>query len=39
VAYVANDTGPAAVGLGFGTALGGLLYVSSADRTWKIGVR
>jgi hypothetical protein len=36
IAYLANDTGPAAVGLGFGTALGGLLYVSSADRTWKM---
>lgn len=36
VAYLANDTGPAAVGLGFGMALGGLLYVSSVDRTWKM---
>lgn len=36
VAYLANDTGPAAVGVGFGMALGGLLYVSSADRTWKM---
>lgn len=36
VAYVANDTGPAALGLGFGLGLGGLLYVSCADRTWKM---
>jgi hypothetical protein len=36
VAYVANDTGPSAVGLGFGMAIAGLLYVSSADRTWKM---
>jgi hypothetical protein len=28
VAYVANDSGAAALGLGFGTALGALLYVS-----------
>jgi len=28
VAYLANDSGAAALGLGFGTALGGLLYVS-----------
>jgi hypothetical protein len=31
VAYVANDSGAAAIGLGFGTALGGLLYVSLTD--------
>jgi hypothetical protein len=36
VAYVANDSGPAACGLGFGMALGGLLYVSVAERTWKM---
>ncbi|MEP6475679.1 MAG: hypothetical protein ABJC60_00230 [Actinomycetota bacterium] len=32
VAYLANDTGVAALGLGFGTALGGLLFVSLRDR-------
>ncbi|MEO8292330.1 MAG: hypothetical protein ABI635_04255 [Actinomycetota bacterium] len=32
VAYLANDTGAAALGLGFGTALGGLLFVSLRDR-------
>jgi hypothetical protein len=36
VAYVANDSGAAAVGLGFGLALGGLLYVSLLERTWKM---
>ncbi len=36
VAYVANDSGPAACGVGFGMALGGLLYVSVAERTWKM---
>ncbi len=36
VAYVANDTGAAAVGLGFGTALGGLLFVSLRDRPWMM---
>lgn len=36
VAYVANDSGPAAAGLGFGLALGGLLHVSLSERTWKI---
>lgn len=36
VAYVVNDSGPAACGLGFGMALGGLLYVSVAERTWKM---
>jgi hypothetical protein len=30
-AYVVNDSGAAAIGLGFGTALGGLLYVSLSD--------
>jgi hypothetical protein len=39
VAYVANDTGASALGLGFGTALGGLVYVSCADRTWKMELR
>jgi hypothetical protein len=38
VAYVANDTGAAALGLGFGTALGGLLFVSLRDRPWMMGV-
>ena len=36
VAYVANDTGTAALGLGFGTALGGLLFVSLRDRPWMM---
>ncbi len=36
VAYVANDSGAAACGVGFGMALGGLLYVSVAERTWKM---
>ena len=33
VAYVANDSGPAATGLAFGLGLGGLLYVLLASRT------
>jgi hypothetical protein len=36
VAYVANDTGAAALGLGFGTAMGGLLFVSLRDRPWMM---
>ena len=36
VAYVANDTGAAALGLGFGAALGGLLFVSLRDRPWMM---
>jgi hypothetical protein len=36
VAYLANDTGAAALGLGFGTALGGLLFVSLRDRPWMM---
>lgn len=36
VAYVANDSGAAAAGLGFGLALGGLLHVSLSERTWKM---
>jgi hypothetical protein len=36
VAYVVNDSGPAACGVGFGMAVGGLLYVSVAERTWKM---
>ncbi len=36
VAYIVNDSGPAACGVGFGMALGGLLYVSVAERTWKM---
>jgi hypothetical protein len=36
VAYVANDTGAAALGLGFGTALGALLFVSLRDRPWMM---
>jgi hypothetical protein len=35
-AYALNDTGPAACGVGFGMALGGLLYVSVAEQTWKM---
>jgi hypothetical protein len=30
-----EDSGPAAAGLGFGLALGGLLYVSLSAQTWK----
>jgi hypothetical protein len=36
VAYVVNDSGPAACGVGFGMALGGILYVSVSERTWKM---
>ncbi len=36
VAYLANDSGAAACGLGFGLGLGGLLYVSCAEQTWKM---
>jgi hypothetical protein len=36
VAYVVNDSGPAACGVGFGMALGGLVYVSVSERTWKM---
>jgi hypothetical protein len=36
VAYVVNDSGAAACGVGFGMGLGGLLYVSVAERTWKM---
>ncbi|MGH2681640.1 MAG: hypothetical protein ACRDIX_00215 [Actinomycetota bacterium] len=31
VAFVANDTGPSAAGLGFAAALGGLLWVALAE--------
>jgi hypothetical protein len=37
VAYVANDTGPAAVGLAFGSGLGGLVYVSLIEEPEKMG--
>jgi hypothetical protein len=37
VAYVANDTGPAAAGLAFGLGLGGLVYVSLMEGTGKMG--
>ena len=37
VAYVANDTGPAAMGLAFGLGLGGLVYVSLAEEPEKMG--
>jgi hypothetical protein len=36
VAYAANDTGAAALGLGFGAALGALLFVSLRDRPWMM---
>jgi hypothetical protein len=36
VAYLANDTGPAAAGLGFGLTVAGLLYVTLADRVWNV---
>ena len=36
VAYLANDTGAAALSLAFGTALGGLLFVSLRDRPWMM---
>lgn len=36
VAYLANDTGAAALGLAFGTALAGLLFVSLRDRPWMM---
>ena len=38
VAYAVNDTGAAALGLTFGTALGGLLFVSLRDRPWMMDV-
>jgi hypothetical protein len=37
VAYVANDTGPAAAGLAFGLGLGGLVYVSLVEEPEKMG--
>lgn len=37
VAYMANDTGPAAVGLAFGLGLGGLVYVSLVEEPAKMG--
>jgi hypothetical protein len=36
VAYVANDTGPAAIGLAFGLGLGGLVYVSLVEEPAKM---
>ena len=36
VAYVANDTGPAAIGLAFGLGLGGLVYVSLIEEPAKM---
>ena len=36
VAYLGNDTGPAAAGLGFGMGLGGMLYVSMAQASWRM---
>lgn len=35
VAYFTEDSGAAAVGLGFGLALGGLLYVALIEQAWK----
>jgi hypothetical protein len=35
VGAVANDSGPAAAGLGFGMALGGILYLSLVEARWK----
>jgi hypothetical protein len=37
VAYVANDSGAAALGLGFGTGLVGILYVSLVDPPGMMG--
>jgi hypothetical protein len=37
VAYVANDTGPAASGTAFGLGLGGLVYVSLIEEAGKMG--
>ncbi len=37
VAYVANDTGPAAAGPAFGLGLGGLVYVSLVEEPAKMG--
>jgi hypothetical protein len=39
VAYVVNDTGPAAAGLAFGLALGGMLGVSLLSLDGKMGER
>jgi hypothetical protein len=36
IAYVANDTGAAALGMAFGTGLAGLLFVSLRDRPWMM---
>ncbi|HEY6677616.1 MAG TPA: hypothetical protein VI411_01810 [Actinomycetota bacterium] len=36
VAYVANDTGPAAIGLAFGLGLGGLVYVTLVEEPAKM---
>lgn len=35
VAFLANDTGPAAAALGFGMALGGLLYLPLVEGPWR----
>jgi len=37
VAIPVNDSWPAALGLAFGLGLGGLVYVSLIDGTWKMG--
>jgi hypothetical protein len=39
VAYVANDSGAAAVGLGFGMAVGGLLYVPLREEAGNMEAR
>ncbi len=36
VAYFLNDSGAAALGLGFGTGLGSMLFVSLASTAWKM---
>jgi hypothetical protein len=35
VAYVANDSGPAAAGWGFGLALAGIFYLPLVEETWR----
>jgi hypothetical protein len=35
VAYVANDSGPAAAGWGFGLGVAGILYVPLVEETWR----
>jgi hypothetical protein len=35
VAYVANDSGAAAAGWGFGMAVAGILYLPLVEETWR----